>query len=73
MGKRAELLASLATILLVFAAPASAFPAEPAKWRVDINNGCLGVFNISLFAKLDRFCEDCYYLFDGVKILTRCK
>lgn len=35
--------------------------------------GCKGPYNPSLYAKLDRFCEDCYYLFRQPSLMGLCR
>lgn len=34
---------------------------------------CKGVFNKSIFFRLDRICEDCYLLFREPQVHTQCK
>lgn len=47
---------------------------DSAVFLTDISNFCiLGVFNKSIFFRLDRICEDCYSLFREVELHSLCK
>ena len=65
------------TILLVSScfgiADASVLRGHPFSKRSFMDIQCKGVYDKSLFARLDRICEDCYNIFREPELHTLCR
>ena len=65
------------TLLLVSSclgiADAGALMGHPFSKRSFMDIQCKGVYDKSLFARLDRICEDCYNLFREPQLHTLCR
>ncbi|KAK0163657.1 hypothetical protein PV327_007318 [Microctonus hyperodae] len=71
-----SLLAWSVTLLLISScfgiADAGVIMGHPLGKRSYIDLGCKGVYDKSIFARLDRVCEDCYNLFREPTLHTLC-
>jgi hypothetical protein len=54
-------------------ADAGALMGHPFSKRSFMDIQCKGVYDKSLFARLDRICEDCYNLFREPQLHTLCR
>ncbi|XP_034951409.1 ion transport peptide [Chelonus insularis] len=54
-------------------ADAAVLTGHPLGKRSYIDLGCKGVYDKSIFARLDRVCEDCYNLFREPQIHSLCR
>lgn len=72
-----SILAWSMTLLLVSScigiADAGVLMGHPFSKRSFIDIQCKGVYDKSLFARLDRICEDCYNLFREPQLHTLCR
>lgn len=72
-----SLLAWSVTLLLISScfgiADAGVIMGHPLGKRSYIDLGCKGVYDKSIFARLDRVCEDCYNLFREPTLHTLCR
>lgn len=62
-------LVSLVQIQQIFALPQHSLARRSAFF----DNECKGVYNKSIFYRLDRVCDDCYSLFREPQLHTLCK
>ncbi|KAG7301730.1 hypothetical protein JYU34_014717 [Plutella xylostella] len=59
--------------LLTLALGAAAPPPHHVARRSFFNLQCKGVYDASIFARLDRICDDCYNLFREPELYTLCR
>lgn len=59
----------LALVPLISSLPQHSLAKRSAFFDIE----CKGVFNKSIFYRLDRICEDCYSLFREPELHTLCK
>uniref|UniRef100_A0AB38ZPE1 ITP n=1 Tax=Gryllus bimaculatus TaxID=6999 RepID=A0AB38ZPE1_GRYBI len=75
LGAALALLALAALGALALAGRAAAGPtlAHPLSKRSFFDLQCKGVYDKSIFARLDRICEDCYNLFREPQLHSLCR
>ncbi|RZF46876.1 hypothetical protein LSTR_LSTR008257 [Laodelphax striatellus] len=78
MNQQIRILASLmvasALASCLLASPASRMMAgHPLSKRSFFDIQCKGVYDKSIFARLDRICEDCYNLFREAQLHSLCR
>ena len=69
----APFLVTLALAIFIYSSSAASVFSHPLSKRSFFDINCRGVYDKSIYARLDRVCQDCYNLYREPELHTLCR